>query len=55
MDLQNKIEALTKYELEFLLNNPEHLSDVCDFFAKGGFHSHSEEAINKKYEEEFEA
>ena len=29
--------ALTKYEFQWLLDNPEHIGSVCEFFANGGF------------------
>jgi hypothetical protein len=31
------ILALTHYELEWFIDHPEHLKDVVEFFANGGF------------------
>jgi len=34
---QEMVNALTAYELKFLIDNPECLPDVAEFFANGGF------------------
>lgn len=39
MKREQMIEALTKYELEWLIDNPEHLQDVAKFLSGGGFHA----------------
>lgn len=39
MKREQMIEALTKYELEWLMDNPEHLADVAKFLAGDGFHA----------------
>jgi hypothetical protein len=31
------ILALTHYELEWVIDNPDQLADVAEFFANGGF------------------
>ena len=39
MTREQMILALTKYELQWLLDNPEHFNDVAKFFADGGFNN----------------
>lgn len=34
---QDMVNALTAYELQYLIDNPEMLSEVAEFFANGGF------------------
>ena len=50
---EDKILALTQNEIDWFLGNGEELGlvqDVIDFFAKGGFYTHSDEKINDSYE-----
>jgi hypothetical protein len=44
-----KILALTRNELVFLIESPEHLTDVAEFFAKGGFYAMPDEELNSDY------
>ena len=46
------IDELTKYELEWFSQNDDdqHLWELSDFFAKGGFITWSDESLQKKYE-----
>ena len=37
MTRDQMIQALTKYELQYLIDNPELLGDMTDFFVNGGF------------------
>ena len=39
MKREQMIEALIKYELEWLMENQEQLANVAKFFAEGGFHA----------------
>ena len=47
------INALTHYEIEWVIDNPEYLNDVAEFFANGGFHKSSDESLQKKYQLNF--
>jgi len=46
------IYELTKYEIECFSKNDDdqHLWELSDFFAKGGFISWNDESLQKKYE-----
>jgi len=46
MTREEKILALTNYELVFLIESPEQLKDVSEFFAKGGFNSYTNEELD---------
>ena len=48
MNRKNLIKALTKYELEWLCDNPEHLDGCVDFFANGGFANMTDEQLTKE-------
>ena len=42
---QQMIEDLTKYELQYLIDNQESLSEVAIFFSKNGFNLYDEQAL----------
>jgi hypothetical protein len=46
MTREEKILALTNYELVFLIESPEQLKDVSEFFAKGGFNAWTDEQLD---------
>jgi N-acetylglutamate synthase-like GNAT family acetyltransferase len=51
MNRQELIYALTKYELEWFIHNGHPwIEDTTKFFADGGFHSYSDEQLQKKYD-----
>ena len=53
---QKMIYALTKFELEYLLDNPEWLDDIAKFFIGGGFAKFTDDQlINKCQDNELEA
>lgn len=55
---QEMINDLTEDELRFLVENPDkhNITEVADFFAKGGFNAYTDEALlevfNLKYGED---
>lgn len=49
MTKEEKILALTRNELVFLIDSPEWLTDTAEFFAKGGFNSMSELELERHY------
>lgn len=48
---QQMIFALTKYELEYLRDNPECLEDTAAFFANGGFEKYTDDKLISQCEE----
>ena len=46
---EEKILALTRNELAFLIDAPEWLTDVAEFFAKGGYYAKPDEELDSKY------
>jgi len=48
MTREQMIKALTTYELQWLVDNPEHLQGVAEFFAGGGFRAWSDAQLEKK-------
>jgi hypothetical protein len=46
MTREEKILALTNYELVFLIESPEQLEGVSEFFAKGGFNAWTDEQLD---------
>jgi len=46
---QEKIFALTRNELVFLIDSPEWLEGVSEFFAKGGFNDLTDAELDQKY------
>jgi len=53
LNRQELIYELTKYELKWFSQNyddDQHLWELSDFFAKGGFITWSDESLQKKYE-----
>ena len=51
MNRQELIYALTKYELEWFIHNGHTWIEVTTkFFADGGFHSYSDEQLQKQYD-----
>ena len=47
MTREQMIEALTRFELEYLLDNPELLKDNARFFSKGGFSTQTDQELRK--------
>ena len=47
------IQALTKYELQYLIDNPELLNDMADFFANGGFDNVNIDDLEDAYKDRF--
>jgi hypothetical protein len=50
MTREEKILALTRHELMFVIEMPEELEDSVAFFARGGFHAFTDEQLNRKYD-----
>ena len=48
MDRKEIIERATRYELEWFLENPEHLTTYVDFFTNGGFANMTDEQLQKE-------
>lgn len=48
---EEMIADLTKDEMQFLAENPDkhNITEVADFFAKGGFNAYSDEQLNEVY------
>lgn len=42
--------ALVKYELQWLMQSPEQLDNVAEFFATGGYDSMPDEEVAKCYQ-----
>jgi hypothetical protein len=55
MNREEMIEVLTHYEMQFLVENPDKhtITEVADFFAKGGFNAYSDEKLNEVYDAKF--
>ena len=49
MTREEKILALTRYELQYLIDNPEWLDDNAKFFVGGGFTKWTDDELNTKY------
>jgi len=47
---QEMVLALTRYEIEWVFENLEHLDEVAEFFANSGFHKYTNESLQKLYE-----
>jgi hypothetical protein len=47
-DRKKMIVALTKYELQYLLDNPDQLDGNTEFFALGGFTAYSNAELQKQ-------
>lgn len=47
---QEMIDALTHYEFQWLLDNPDYLSEVTEFFSNGGFYIYTDESLIAQYE-----
>lgn len=54
MTVQEKINALTAYELQYLIDNPDMFAEVAEFFANGGFCNKSPEYIARVYQMKME-
>ena len=52
MNKQQLIYALTRYELEWFIQNTEHqhIEDVSDFFSMGGFTTFEEKELQRLYD-----
>lgn len=46
---EEMIAELTRDEMQFLLENPDEIAEITDFFAKGGLNSYSDEQLNEVY------
>ena len=51
MNKEQMVLSLVKYELQYLLDNPEGLHDVAIFFANGGFNNLTLEQLKEEYED----
>lgn len=51
MDRKELLYELTKYELDYLIQNVDFndMLDFYEFFASGGFYNWSDEALQQKY------
>jgi hypothetical protein len=49
MNNEEMLKALIKNELLFLIDNPDALGEIVDFFAKGGFSTWPAETIQREY------
>jgi hypothetical protein len=47
------IKEMTCYELGFLIDHTEHLSDIADFFIQGGYSTFSDENLLRLYNETY--
>lgn len=47
---EQKILALTKNELIFLIDSPERLKDISEFFASGGYINYTDDELNERYQ-----
>ena len=43
------IEALTHYELRLLIDNPDNLSEITEFFSNGGFDIYTDKSLKDQY------
>ena len=52
MNKQQLIYALTRYELEWVIQNSEqeHIEDAADFFSMGGFTTFEEKELQRLYD-----
>jgi hypothetical protein len=48
---EEKILAMTRNELVFLIDSPEWLDDTAKFFAGGGFNAYTDEQLDKQYKD----
>lgn len=46
---EEMIKELTRDEMQFLLENPDEIAEIADFFAKGGLNSYSDEQLAEVY------
>jgi hypothetical protein len=51
---QEMIQALTRFELQYLMDNPHLLDDVAKFFANGGYVNQTDEKLWEHYLFQFE-
>jgi hypothetical protein len=49
---EQMIAVLTHDEMQFLVENPDkhNVTEITDFFAKGGFNIYSDEQLNEVYD-----
>lgn len=45
---QEMIEALTLFELQYMMDYPESVKDVARFFAEGGFSNRTDEQLREQ-------
>ena len=50
MEREEMILALTRYELQYLLDNPDLLPSNAEFFARGGFSTYTDEQLQTSYD-----
>jgi hypothetical protein len=48
MTRQQMIEALTLFELQYLLDNPDLLKGNAEFFANGGFNNRTDDELREQ-------
>ena len=46
---EEMIAELTRDEMQFLLENPDEIAEITDFFAKGGLNSYPDEQLTELY------
>lgn len=54
MTREEKVLALTRNELVFLIDSPTWLDDTAKFFADGGFNAYTEEQLDNQYQNAIE-
>jgi hypothetical protein len=47
MTRQEMIEALTLFELQYMMDYPESVKDVAKFFAEGGFNNRTDAELRE--------
>jgi hypothetical protein len=50
MTRKELLYELTKYELDYLIQNVDYMLDFYEFFAKGGFYNWSDKELQRKYD-----
>lgn len=46
---EEMIKELTRDEMQFLLENPDEIAEIAEFFSKGGLNSYSDEQLTEVY------
>lgn len=48
---EKMILELTRFELEYLMDNPDLLTSVAEFFAEGGYDNYTDEQLKESYKD----